>query len=163
MSWQTSDARYSHYHAFGRIYLNQYKIQIWFQISKITNELYNNNDSKSLLAPGFSVPPGIPDCTDPSLCRSSPPGALQNAFPAILQAFLSSPLGGRALLFPRSPTFPHNSLAERLSGQIWPFFCTSALQDLYSVLACQPLTPISYSSLWSGMIFPIHSACWQPI
>lgn len=116
------DAKYSRYHSFGRLYLSQYKIQIRYQISEITSELYKENDSKSLLAPGFSMPPGIPDCNHPSLCRSSPPGALQNAFPAILQTFLSSPLGERALLFPRSPTFPRNSLAERLFGQIRPFF-----------------------------------------
>lgn len=122
VSSHTINARFSHYHSFGRTYLSQYKMQIWFQISKITNELYDENDSKSALAPGFSMPPGIPDCTDPSLCWSSPPGILQNAFPAILQGFLSSPLGGRALLFPRSPTSPSNSLAEKLLSWIRPWF-----------------------------------------
>lgn len=124
VSWQTINARFSQYHSFGRTYLSQYKTQIGFQISKITNEFYDENDSKSVLAPAFSMPPGIPDCTDPSLCWSSPPGALQNASSAILQGFLSSPLGGAALLFPRSPTFPRNSLAERLLSWIRPLFAS---------------------------------------
>lgn len=67
-STATNNARFSHYHSFGRMSLMQYRTQIRFQISKNTNELYNENDSKCVLAPGFSMPPGIPDCTEPSLC-----------------------------------------------------------------------------------------------
>lgn len=133
VSWQTINARFSHYHSFGRRYLSQYKTQIGFQISKITNELYDKNDSKPVLAPGFSMPPGIPDCTDPSLGWSPPPGALQNASSAVLQGFLSSPLGGRALLFPRSPTLPRNSLAKRVLGSSRPLFATQHCKN------CTPL------------------------
>lgn len=133
VSWQTINARFSHYHSFGRRYLIQYKTQIGFQISKITNELYDKNDSKPVLAPGFSMPPGIPDCTDPSLCWSPPPGALQNASSAVLQGFLSSPLGGRTLLFPRSPTLLRNSLAERVLGSTRPLFATQHCKN------CTPL------------------------
>lgn len=116
VSSQTINVRFSHYHSFGRTHLSQYKTQIGFQISKITNELCEENDGKSVLAPSFSMPPGIPDCIDPRLCWYPPPGALQNAFSAILQGFLSSSLGRSALLFPRSPTFQETALQKDCLG-----------------------------------------------
>lgn len=169
VSWQTINARFSHYHSFGRRYLSQHKTQIGFQISKITNEFYDENDSKPVLAPGFSLPPGIPDCTDPSLCWSPPPGALQNASSAVLQGFLSSPLGGRALLFPRSPTLPRDSLEERLLSSLRPLFasqhCKSHTQH-FSLLTDQwscHCTPPHDQDYFLLSILLTEGSCTPPV
>lgn len=111
---QTINARFSHYHS-----------------------LHNENDSKSVLAPGFSMPPGIPDCADSSPCSSPPPGARQNASSATPQGFLSSLLGKRALVFLRSPTFSRNSLTEKLLSWTRTLLASQrCMLRLYTILAC---------------------------